>query len=530
MKIVTCLQLQLPLLFLCLFPFISLAFQLNTNHQEILQCLVTNSTSMSEVTYAPTNSSYTSILEFSIVNQRFARPETPKPLVIVTPKEESQIQTVIYCCKKHDIQMKIRGAGNDFEGLSFVSDIPFVLLDMINLRHIDVDPVAASATIQSGATAGEVYYAVAQKSKTLGFIGPSFATVGVTGFIGHGGYGTLRRKYGLAADNIIDARIMDANGNILDRKSMGEDLFWAIRGGGPSSFGVILSWKIKLVSVPETVTIFTVKRTIEQNATEIVHRWQTIAPNLPRDAEMRINAYPTKDVSNSRPRGDHITVVVEFVGTYLGTIDKLVPMMQERFPELNLVKEDCSEVSYTQSAMDFPLNLPIRPPEVLLHRSAFKLPTKVKSGHVTSPISKQGLQGMWDMLLKFPNGTYIVFTSFGGIMDEISESAIPYPHRPGVLYMLFLRVRTPEGTTAPFTWIRSFYSYLAPYVVSPRTAYAADSDLDLGVNNQSGVTNYTQASKWGKMYFKNNFDRLVHIKSKVDPTNFFRHEQTIPPL
>ncbi|XP_074377870.1 tetrahydroberberine oxidase-like [Apium graveolens] len=526
MKIATCMQLPL---FLCLFPFISLASQLNTNHQEILNCLVTNSTSLSEVTYAPTNSSYTSILEFSIINLRFAKPETPKPLVIVTPREESQIQTVIHCCQKHEIQMRIRGAGHDFEGLSFVSHVPFVLLDMINLRHIDVDPVAATATIQSGATAGEVYYAVAQKSKTLGFMGPTFATVGVTGFIGSGGYGNLRRKYGLAADNVIDARIMDANGNILDRESMGEDLFWAIRGGGPSSFGVILSWKLKLVSVPETVTTFTVKRTIEQNVTEIVHRWQTIAPNLPRDAEIRVNAYPTKDVSNSRP-GDDTTVVIEFVGTYLGTIDKLVPMMQERFPELNLVKEDCSEVSYTQSALDFPLNLPKRPPEVLLERSAFKLPMKIKSGHVTSPMSKEGLQGMWDMVLKFPYGTYIVLTSFGGRMDEISESAIPYPHRPGVLYMVFLRVRTSEDTTAPFTWIRSFYSYLAPYVVSPRTAFASSVDLDLGVNNQSGVTSYTQASKWGKVYFKNNFDRLVHIKSKVDPNNFFRHEQSIPPL
>ncbi|KAK1401102.1 Nectarin 5 [Heracleum sosnowskyi] len=80
---------------------------------------------------------------------------------------------------------------------------------------------------------------------------------------------------------------------------MGEDLFWAIRGGGPSSFRVILSWKIKLVFVPETLTIFTIKRTLEQNATDIVHKWQTVAPNLPNDAEIRIKAYPTKKGSNT---------------------------------------------------------------------------------------------------------------------------------------------------------------------------------------------------------------------------------------
>ncbi|KAK1401103.1 BBE domain-containing protein [Heracleum sosnowskyi] len=170
--------------------------------------------------------------------------------------------------------------------------------------------------------------------------------------------------------------------------------------------------------------------------------------------------------------------------------------MQERFPELNLVKEDCSEVSYIQSVLAFSLYSPEQPIEVLLERSTFKLPTKVKSAHVRQPISKEGLHGIWEMLLKLENATNVVFTSFGGKLDEYSESSVPYPHRP----------------------------------VSPRTAFADYSDLDLGANNQNGVTNYTQASKWGKMYFKNNFDRLVQIKSKVDPTNFFRHEQSIPPL
>ncbi|KAA3489452.1 flavin-dependent oxidoreductase FOX2 [Gossypium australe] len=53
-------------------------------------------------------------------------------------------------------------------------------------------------------------------------------------------------KYDLPVDNIFDARLVDVNGTILNRESIGEDLFWAIRGGGGGSFGVILSWKIKL--------------------------------------------------------------------------------------------------------------------------------------------------------------------------------------------------------------------------------------------------------------------------------------------
>ncbi|KAJ7015315.1 cannabidiolic acid synthase-like [Populus alba x Populus x berolinensis] len=72
--------------------------------------------------------------------------------------------------------------------------------------------------------------------------------------------------------------------------------------------------------------------------------------------------------------------------------------------------------------------------------------------------------------------------------------------------------------------------YMTPYVTkNPRQAYINYRDLDLGMNNL-GNTSYKQARIWGTKYFKNNFDRLVHVKTKVDPDNFFRNEQSIPPL
>ncbi|KAM3398543.1 hypothetical protein P3S68_002059 [Capsicum galapagoense] len=73
---------------------------------------------------------------------------------------------------------------------------------------------------------------------------------------------------------------------------------------------------------------------------------------------------------------------------------------------------------------------------------------------------------------------------------------------------------------------------MAKYVSkSPRAAYFNYRDLDLGVNNkEQNAISYAHARIWGEKYFKNNFDRLVQVKSKVDPTNFFRNEQSILPL
>ncbi|XP_037497128.1 berberine bridge enzyme-like 8 [Jatropha curcas] len=263
----------LPFLFaVFLFSFSWVTTSAHT-HEDFLECLKLqseDSSSISKVIYTPINSSYLSVLQLGINNERFNTSTTPKPQVIVTPLNLSHIEATITCSKKHDLQIRIRSGGHDYEGLSYVSPIPFVILDLINLQSITVDATNKTAWVQVGATTGKLYYSIAEKSQNLAFPASVCTTVGIGGHFSGGGYGTLLRKYGLAADNIIDAQLIDVNGRILDRASMGEDLFWAIRGGGGNTFGVVVAWKINLVEVPSIVTVFTVERTLEQNATEIV--------------------------------------------------------------------------------------------------------------------------------------------------------------------------------------------------------------------------------------------------------------------
>ncbi|PQM36565.1 flavin-dependent oxidoreductase FOX5-like [Prunus yedoensis var. nudiflora] len=183
--------------------------------------------------------------------KQFSSPATPKPLAIVAAKQESHVQATIVCAKQHGLQIRIRSGGHDYEGLSYVSHVPFVVLDMFHFQSVDVNVKDESAWVESGATLGETYYKIAEKTKVHGFPAGVCPTVGAGGHFSGGGYGNMMRKYGLSIDNIVDAKLVDANGRILDRKSMGEEIFWALRGGGGASFGVILSWKLKLVRVPE---------------------------------------------------------------------------------------------------------------------------------------------------------------------------------------------------------------------------------------------------------------------------------------
>ncbi|KAF5475449.1 hypothetical protein F2P56_007253 [Juglans regia] len=152
------------------------------------------------------------------------------------------------------------------------------------------------------------------------------------------------------------------------------------------------------------------------------------------------------------------------------------------------------------------------------------------------PIPEVGLEGIWERFYqKEDEEANLMLIPYGGRMSEISESAIPFPHRVGNIYkILHVVYWEEEGSAASerhISWIRRLYSYMAAYVSkSPRAAYINYRDLDIGTNSKEGNTSYRWASIWGTKYFKSNFNRLVHVKTMVDLTNFFRNEQSIPAL
>ncbi|XP_039060627.1 cannabidiolic acid synthase-like 2 [Hibiscus syriacus] len=519
----------LPFLLVVLISLIGATFA--DSHGNFLICLhlrPANSSTNSKVIYMQNNPSYSSVLNAYIQNTRFITPATPKPLVIVTALQISHIQSTIYCSKKHGLQIRIRSGGHDFEGLSYVSEVPFVILDLLNFRAVKVDVKNEVAWVESGATLGELYYGIATKTKTLAFPAGVCHTVGVGGHFGGGGYGILMRKYGLAADHVIDALLIDVNGRVLDRKSMGEDLFWAIRGGGGNTFGIVLAWKIKLVQVPAVVTVYTVNKNLEQNVVKILNQWQYIARKLPNDLFTDV----TMTKVNSSQAGKK-TVQAAFKGLFLGGVDKLIQLVQDTFPELGLTKKDCLELSWAESVLYFG-GVPTQSLEIMLNRTALGRPTfKTKSDYVKEPIPESGLQGIMSRFLeKEADIALMMMVAFGGKMEEIAETELPYPHRAGNLFQASYLVGWTNGEDEGkyISWIRRLYSYMGTYASkSPREAYYNYRDLDIGTNNV-GYTSYEQASIWGRKYYKNNFKRLAQVKTMADPMNFFRNEQSVPPL
>uniref|UniRef100_M8B1A0 Reticuline oxidase-like protein n=1 Tax=Aegilops tauschii TaxID=37682 RepID=M8B1A0_AEGTA len=333
-----------------------------------------------ELLYTQSSSGFMSVLTASVQNARFATNATVRPACIVTASDVAHVQDAVRCGRRHGVRLRVRSGGHDYEGLSYrsVRAEVFAVLDLARLRAVRVRPGEASAWVDSGATLGELYYAVGMASPTLAFPGGACPTVGVGGVLSGGGIGLMMRKVGNGADNVLDARVVNADRGL---PPMGEDLFWAIRGGGGESFGVVVSWKLKLSVVPRTVTVAKTDRAFDESTAAVLAKWETFAlrPFIP-DLTIRAVAQGNRTV---------------FQTLFLGS---------------------CSRLPLVSS--------------------------------------------------------------------------------------------------------------------NPREAFVNYRDLDIGQNavGDDGVTTYESGRVWGEKYFMGNFHRLATVKGKVDPGDYFRNEQSIPPF
>ncbi|CAN0872499.1 Berberine bridge enzyme-like D-2 [Linum grandiflorum] len=478
------------------------------------------------------------LLRYSIQNLRF---DLPKPLAIVLPSTVEELIGTVSCCRGHNVAVKVRCGGHSYEGTSFSAapnnsnDDDFVIVDLMRLNGVSVDLETETAWVEGGATLGETYWAIAEASDNgYAFSAGSCPTVGVGGHIGGGGYGLLSRRYGVAADNVVDALLVDANGVLQDRKSMGEDVFWAIRGGGGGTWGIIYAWKINLLKIAPKLTAFTVSRqpSSKSNLSALLAKWQTVAPNL--DPDLYLSCF----VGSSLPQAANPNQIsATFKGLYLGPKETALSTLNRAFPELAIGAADCYEMSWIESVLFFSGLDPVKSSVLDLKDRYFedKHCFKAKSDYVRNEIPAEGIERMVEMLEKEPKG-YVILDPYGGKMSEIRSDAIAFPHREGNLFTIQYLVEWRQeesgsnNSTRYVEWIREFYEAMTNFVSkAPRAAYVNYMDFDLGENGGAG-DQVEVARVWGDKYFLGNFERLVMAKTLIDPHNVFNNQQSIPPL
>ncbi|MBX3030833.1 MAG: FAD-binding oxidoreductase [Chloroflexi bacterium] len=169
-----------------------------------------------------------------------------RPALIARVADVADVRTVIATARRTGLPLAVRCGGHSAAGHSSVAG--GIVLDVRELRMLDIDVRARTAWAGTGLTAGELTAATAEHGLVVGF--GDTASVGIGGITLGGGVGYLVRRFGLTIDDLLAAEVVTADGEVLMTDADHHpDLFWAIRGGG-GNFGVATRFRYRLHPLP----------------------------------------------------------------------------------------------------------------------------------------------------------------------------------------------------------------------------------------------------------------------------------------
>lgn len=195
-----------------------------------------------------------------------------KPSVFaVAAKDANHVAAAIQFARENDLRLVLKGGGHSYQGTSNAPDSLLVWTRQMHdvLMHeafvpegCDGKQVAQRAvTCGSGAIWMQAYDAVTTKAGAY-VQGGGCTTVGVAGLVQSGGFGSFSKHYGTCAAGLLEAEVVTADGKIrIANACANPDLFWALKGGGGGTFGVVTKVTLRVHELPEYAggAIFRVK-------------------------------------------------------------------------------------------------------------------------------------------------------------------------------------------------------------------------------------------------------------------------------
>jgi FAD/FMN-containing dehydrogenase len=199
-----------------------------------------------------------------------------RPALVARCLGVADVVTGVNFAREHGLTLSIKGGGHNISGLAVCDG--GVMLDMSLMRGVWVDPITATARAQPGCLLGDVdrETQVHGLAAVLGFV----SMTGIAGLTLGGGFGYLTRRFGWSCDNVLSMDVVTAEGRVV-RASEEEnsDLFWGLRGGG-GNFGVVTNFEYKLHPVgPEVMAGAIAWRA--QDAHDVLEMYRALTEQAP---------------------------------------------------------------------------------------------------------------------------------------------------------------------------------------------------------------------------------------------------------
>jgi len=419
-----------------------------------------------------------------------------RPGLIARCADVADVVASVRFARETGMLTAVRGGGHNAGGLGICDD--GIVIDLSLLKGVRVDPRGKTVRVEGGCTWGDVDHA----THAFGMATPSgiLSTTGVGGLALGGGLGHLTRKCGLTIDNLLAADMVMADGTFLTASAEeNPDLFWAIRGGG-GNFGIVTSFQFRVHPV-DTVhagpTLWELDR-----APEVLEFYRDFINSAPEEIS-GFFAFLVVPPGPPFPETLHNRMMCGIVWCYAGPPDRFEqtfkPVRRLPAPAFELV----GPMPYPalQSMFDalYPPGLQwywkadfvneLSDEAIGLHaRHGGQLPTPLSSMHLY-PIN--------------------------GAAHRVGSKATAWSYRDATWAEVIVGVDPdPANNDRLARWANAYWKALHPH--SAGGAYVNFMMHDEG---QDRI----------KATYRDNYQRLVAVKTMYDPENFFRVNQNIRP-
>lgn len=419
-----------------------------------------------------------------------------KPAVIVRVAEAGDVPHVVRFARKHKLELSVLGGGHHIAGNSLAEN--GLTIDFSNMRNVTVDTQSKRARVEPGATLADFDKA----TLAHGLATPTGinSTTGIAGLTLGGGFGWLTRQHGLTIDNLLSAKIVTAEGNMLTvSEDENSDLFWAIRGGG-GNFGVVTEFEFRLHKMnPEVYAGLIVFPFIQAN--DIMKQYREFTKSAPPELNVWIvirHAPPLPFL----PENQHGKMVLVLAVFYNGSAEKGESLAKFLKGFGDPVGEHIGMQPYTQWQQAFD---PLLTPGM---RNYWK-------SHNFRGIEDGLIDTINRLAAAIPTPhTEIFLGSVSGAQNKIPADATAYSARDArFIVNVHGRWERPEDDKKTISWCRKFFEATMPFASAGAYVNFMTEDESERIPSAYGA----------------NYDRLVSLKQKYDPENLFHMNQNIMP-
>jgi FAD/FMN-containing dehydrogenase len=406
------------------------------------------------------------------------------PALIVQCMDTSDVIRAVHFARGQNLPVAVRSGGHSSPGYSVCDN--GLVIDLSQMKDISIDPVQGRARTQAGLRLGEFI------SRTQAFgLATTTGTVWGTGLAGltlGGGIGWLMGKYGLTIDNLLSVDIVTANGRLVTANATeNPDLFWGVRGGG-GNFGIVTSFEFQLHPVTTVLAgkvIYPMSR-----AREMLRFYRDFTAKAPDE----LTAYASLVTTPHGMPAAEITLC--YTGSHAEGERLLEALRRFESPISDMIhpKPYLNTVSMLRAAPDG--RCYYERSSTLEELSDEAIDIIVEYGRAcTSPFSQ------------------VLIQHLHGAASRVHPTGTAFAQRQESYILGIFAAWTGEEAQKHIEWTRSFW-----------TATRQFASLGVYVNFLGDEGEERIRASYGV-----NYERLVALKKRYDPTNFFHLNQNIKP-